>query len=590
MTGLAGGTATGVRLRRLAASMADEPWYESDRIEAGKFGVAAKHHGDRDPNGFTVWSDGSAGGMVHGAFTNRESLGWTVAEVFERLFLAPERTLRALDGPFLVVAVADDRILIGTDKIGARQCYYTTDTGFTFATGLAPIVTALDDPAVDEQGVSDLLLMGHMWSDTTLLHGVRSLYPASVLEYRDGDVTVSRYWRPSFVPAEPTEHYFEGLVDAFRGAMDRLAATLSGEVGLWLSGGLDSRATMNELARIHGNGTFDSLRAYTYDANPAGGGNPALAKAVADVLDAPIEEVPLTPDRFAPVLEESVDAVDGMVRWSTFLNLSAVNNIQRAGGVIMEGLEGALVGHHLTRDHLTQYSSPVDSMYHSEASLPAERVEQLLTPELDPMASFRREARRSAADTVPETVVDAHFQNYYMRAAHASNQLPRRCVGTRIPYADGRFLAHVAQLPVSYRMGTVPFTNGDIPYGVVKAKVRMIRALNDHLARIRYERSGVRPTRPFPIHVAGFFASTALARFRSKVTYGGKSTPGEWYREHAELRERVNGLLDDACDRAVFDADAVREVQQAHLRRNGEEIDAIAGISTVECWLQRYLD
>lgn len=592
MTGLCGGITTGKSLRRLADSTPDRPWYESDRVEAGSLGLAGTHHGDRDSDGFAVWDDGMTAGMIHGAVTNLDDLGWRYPDLFERFLRSPEQTLRTIDGQFLIAAIDGDadRIVLGTDKIGCRQCYYATRDGLVFATGLDPMVTALDEPQADHQGVSDMVLMGHAWSDRTLLEGVQSLYPATVLEYRAGEVTTARYWQPSFSPAAPTDQYFYELVDTFRGAIDRLSTTLSGSVGLWLSGGLDSRATMNELARTQRDGAFESVIAYTYDANPAGGGNPALAGRVAEALEAPFEEVPLTPDRFTQILEDGVDAVDGMIRWNTFLNLSAVHNIDRPADVIMEGLEGALVGHHPRRDYVSGQPSLVQSMYASEASVSAETVDRIVEPDVDPLESYRAEARRRTVDTLEEAVIEAHFQNYYMRAAHASNQLTRRRVGTRIPYADGDLLSHVARLPLAYRMASVPFTGGAVPYGVVEPKVRMIRALNTDLSQIPYERSGIKPTWPFPLHVLGFLGSTAAARLRSKTTYGGRTMPGEWYRTHDGLRETVNAALDDACSRALFNADAIRDLQQAHLSGEADEINPLAAVSTVELWLQRHLD
>jgi asparagine synthase (glutamine-hydrolysing) len=118
----------------------------------------------------------------------------------------------------------------------------------------------------------------------------------------------------------------------------------------------------------------------------------------------------------------------------------------------------------------------------------------------------------------------------------------------------------------------------------------MIRALNSDLAEVPYERSSLKPTLPFPLHVAGFYASTAVARLRSQTTYGGTSMPGRWYRMDEDLRAKIDGLLDDACDRSLFDADAIRERQRRHLDGEADEINALSGVTTVELWLQRHLD
>lgn len=596
MTGLSGGEATGAGLRRMVDPMRHEEWYAEERFEEGGLGLGMLHHGDRDPKGHATWEGRRVAGALDGAISNLDDLGWDVGDVFERFLEAPARTARAVDGPFVLACVdADaDRVLLATDKIGCRPCFYTTADGFHFASEVKSLLPRIEEPTVDEQGVGDMVLMGNMWSDDTLVEAVRSLHPATVLEYADGEVSRRRYWTPAFGTAAPGEEYLYGLTREFQRTVDRIGTTVSGDVGLWLSGGLDSRATLRELVRSARNGAgadVDSLVALTYDANPGGGVNPALARQVVDVLDVPLEEVPLTADQFVSRFEECVDVTDGMVRWNTLVNLSSVFNIREHDpDVVMEGLEGALVGHHLCRHHFTAPDSPVESMYRSEAATSVERVRDVLAVDVDPLEPFRREARRSARESMDEVVVDAHYQNYYHRLAHASNHLARSQVGTRVPYADGRFLEHTARLPLSYRMGDVPFSDGELIYGVVKPKIRMINQLDADLAEIPYERSGLKPTYPYPAHVVGFFASTALAQLRSDPTYGGKGLVDEWYRHSGSLRDTVDGLLADARDRRLFDGDVLRELQETQRSGDGSEITTIAAVTTVEQWLQRHLD
>jgi asparagine synthase (glutamine-hydrolysing) len=453
-------------------------------------------------------------------------------------------------------------------------------------------LAVLEAPRVDPQGVSDLLLMGHMWSDTTLLDGVSSVHPATLVEYHGGELTERRYWRPDYDPAEPTAEYFHELTTEFQRTVDRTANTVSGDVGIWLSGGLDSRATVSEFARVQRErGSFDSLATYTYDANPGGGINVRLADAVAETLELPNETVPLTADRFLPVLEKTVDATDGLVNWNFALNLTATDNIDgREPNVLMEGIVGELVGQHLSRYHLREASSLVDSMYHSEASLTTERVRTLLDADVDPMGSYRREAARTDETDFEQAVVDTHFQNYYPRLAHASNPVARGRSGTRVPYADGEFLETAARLPPSWRMGALPGSDGELIFGVVKPKIEMIRSLDADLAEIPYERSRLKPSLPYPLHVAGFFASTALSHLLGDPTYGSVSMAGQWYRNHEGVRARLDDLLDDARERWFLDGDAVEALRQRHLGAESDETAPVCSITTIELWLQRHFD
>src|SRR5699024_10626412 len=146
----------------------------------------------------------------------------------------------------------------------------------------------------------------------------------------------------------------------------------------------------------------------------------------------------------------------------------------------------------------------------------------LLAADIDPLQSFIDTTDRSDARTKKKTILDAHFENYYSRMAFASDEIPRSQAGVRVPFAHREFLEYVARLPLQYRMGTIPFTNGKIPYGVTPTKLALMRDLDTDLAAIRYERTGVAPKYPFPIHIAGFITTTAAARLGQKTTYGGR--------------------------------------------------------------------
>jgi len=279
-----------------------------------------------------------------------------------------------------------------------------------------------------------------------------------------------------------------------------------------------------------------------------------------------------------------------MVSWNTTKNLAAVFNVENPPGVIMEGLEGTLVGHHLGRHHFTGCASAVESMHESESANDLDTVRELLTVDVNPLDSFRAEAEFTDETTKRGKILDAHFQNYFSRMAHASNQVPRARVGTRVTYADGQFLDLAAKLPLQYRMGSIPLTGNTIPYGTTKPKFWLLKRLHPELAEIRYERTGLSPKYPWPLQVAGFVGSTALTRIRSKVTYGGRGLIDEWYRENDALRERIDGLVESACDRELFDGDRLRELRAEHHREEGNHVDVLAPVTTLECWFQRHVD
>ena len=147
------------------------------------------------------------------------------------------------------------------------------------------------------------------------------------------------------------------------------------------------------------------------------------------------------------------------------MNLSTVFDIETRPDVVVEAAgQGELLGEHMFRYHLTEFDSAVEALYHRQAAVDREEVQRLLDVDVEPLASFEATVERSPHDSVREQVLDAHFANHYSRFVFSSNPMARAVSGTRTPFASGEFLQHVASLPDDYRMGTFPFTDGEIPY------------------------------------------------------------------------------------------------------------------------------
>lgn len=591
MTGFFGGTRTGDSLDTMRRTVDGEPWFESELFEDRSLGLGVVHHGDRDPGGHATWEDGHRAGVLYGAVANLQRLPFDTAGLFERVLDDPSKTLSRLEGPFALACydAGADRFVLATDKIGSRSIYYTTRNGFSFGSQLKAVLAGYDDPRIDGQAVSDMLMMGSVWGERTLVDGVRALPPKTLLEYDDGEVRTRRYWSLSFEEAEPGDQYMFELASRYRSAVRDMASTLQGDVGLWLSGGLDSRTMAAELARARDDVAEFDLGTYTYDANPKGP-NPELGARVANALGLPNKPVPLGPDRALDYIQSAVDATDGMCRWSSFINLSSVYNVPDSLDVMLEAAgQGEFLGEHVTRYQLRRPSA-VEGIYAGQATTPAEEVSDLMSVGVDPLESFKETVRRSDETTKRGKILDAHFSHHYSRFVYSSNPLARAQVGTRVPFANGDFLSHVAKLPTTYRMGTVPFTNGSIPYGASKPKLKLVRAIHDGLAEIPYERTRLPPKYPYPAHVAGFVLGNGYDMLRSDSGHGGTSMTGTWYRDNRALRTYVDDLLEDACDRPFFDGDRIRDVQQEHLRGEADHIAKISPITTLEIWFQMQLD
>lgn len=587
MTGIVGGAVTGTALRDLLADMHSEAWYDRVRLEAAPFGIGLVTHGDRDPGGSTAVDAGSTVGAVHGAITNLPRLGWSHEEACRRVIEDPTGTLPALDGPFLIVTADADtgRLVVATDKLGTRRCHYVDDGRFLFGTSVAPLLAGVPEPTVDPRGVTDLVAVGQVWGGRTLVSEVSSMPPGAALVYEEGEVTVQRYWRHGPDAGDPPTT--RKLAEEYRRAVRDVAATIGEgpEVGLWLSGGLDSRTLAAELSRHH------DLRTYTYDANPPTGDNPELAGRVAELLGISNEPARLAADGFVPALGEGVAAVDGMVPWATFMNVAATYGLEHQPDLLFEGSgQGGLLGNDVWRSDLERANSPADALYRSQHAVTPDAARDLLAVDVDPMRTYREETAASDAGGFDGRVIEAYRRNFYPYGEFASNAVTRTQAGTRVPVADGDFLQLVSRIPREARTRAVPFTRGRVPYGTARYKLGLTRELDGGLELVPYERTGVAPVRPLWQHAAGFVVTTAIARLRGEATYGGGTLAGQWYRENRRLRTRVDGLVDDVCDRPWVNEDAVRDRQLAHLAGEEDYSTPLSALTTAELWFQSTLD
>lgn len=596
MTGIAGGRLTGGSLQDavedLSRGITPSTWYH----EAGDLGLGLGFT-DADEQGATTWTDGTRAGVVHGAITNRDELGWSDETLFERLLDDPAGTAARIEGAFAIAChdPSEDRTLLLTDKLGGRPLYYTTTEPLAYASSVEVLLPLVDEPTLDHQAVNDMLLLGSMWGDETLVSEIRALYPATVVEVTDGEHRTERYWKPSYDEQPANDAYIHELSRRYRKAARRVGGTLPSEAGIWLSGGLDSRTTAAALLGERGASEF-ALRGYTYNANPPTNDNPEIASTVAQRLGIELRQVPLTADLIGEHFERLIEATDGMIQWNTSALIGAGYGTELAP-VMMEGMQGELIGDHLYRRHLTEFPSALASQISSETARRPEEVENLLTVSVDPVATLQQEAERSPESTVPATVKDVHYQNYYSRVTHLSNRVMREQGSSRTPHIDGDYLAWCAQLPRKYRKGGLPvpdwasFTSeGAIPYGTSRAKLALIRDIDPELSEITYERTKVAPSRPYPIHAAGFFANVIVGKLRSKPTYASASLPDLWIRDtETRLHDRVTELVDDACDRALFDADEIRAAYDGQM--DGENNASLLGaVTTLEYWIGEHLD
>jgi asparagine synthase (glutamine-hydrolysing) len=183
-----------------------------------------------------------------------------------------------LHGMF-AIALWDARtrtLIAARDRAGEKPLYYArTARGLLLASEVKALVTRDDVPReLDEVALDEFLTYEYVISPRTIFRHVRRVPAAHYLKFRDGDLSVHRYWDAADVPLR--EWRDADAIEAFRTTMARVVdAQMMSDVplGVFLSGGIDSSAivafmrlaaqrrgvTVNSFSMGFDDGSYDEL-------------------------------------------------------------------------------------------------------------------------------------------------------------------------------------------------------------------------------------------------------------------------------------------------------------------------------------------
>lgn len=146
------------------------------------------------------------------------------------------------------IALWDGRrrtLIAARDRAGEKPLYYAhTPRGLVLASEIKALLTRPDVPReLDAEALDQFLTYEYVISPRTILKGVHRLPAAHYLRYRDGELSVHRYWDAATV--EQKAWTDAEAVEALRAALARAVdSQMMSDVplGVFLSGGIDSTA------------------------------------------------------------------------------------------------------------------------------------------------------------------------------------------------------------------------------------------------------------------------------------------------------------------------------------------------------------
>ncbi|MGC4079538.1 MAG: asparagine synthase-related protein [Rubrivivax sp.] len=220
-----------------------------------------------------------------------------------------ETTLGDIDGAFAFAVFDEARraLVLGRDPFGVRSLYYVEHGGtFYFASELKQLLAIESLPVeIDPSAIHKYLTFSFVPGEAVPIKGIKRLLPGHTLEYENGKITNNAY----FVLRESIDTSLE-LPDAVKQVRRLARAAIKkrlvgeDEVGLFLSGGLDSSAVAFWLKEAGA-----KVRALSLDFGERSVEREQAAE-VAKTLEIPLELVSVTGESVARVFWDVVHRLD----------------------------------------------------------------------------------------------------------------------------------------------------------------------------------------------------------------------------------------------------------------------------------------
>ncbi len=587
-----------------------------DRREVPAFGLLRFHHGVVEPAPQTVAGEDerlliAADGEVFERgrlradlesaghrFRHPESSAELLLHLYEQ---HGDRAFRIANGSFsaAIYDLRERRLLLVTDPFFSRPIFYCRlGDALVFSSRFNCLVAcgALDGGSLDVTAVMQMFTFQHCQYTNTHYSEAKAMPAAGVLEFRNGELAVRKYWRLQYEALDCSEDEFaEGLADGFRHSA---AARTSGRArkGVLLSGGLDARALVAA--------SEAPMRSYTV----ADWFNreARIARRIARVKGWRHEFLRRSPGHYTAILDQAVELAGGMARFDSCHFLGQFDGIGNECDVLfVEELMDALF-----KGVYWASMKPVRGLripwphqkHHTFGGIEEQilRIDCKSTFPSHPWTFFREPWRKRYREimyaTIREQMDDADADDPNDVVAHVGGFVsPGRveafmnltCLRPYTEYRsmclDRRLLELSTAMPVAFRRGGRVFK-------------KALKLLDPQLWSIPYANTGVRvDAPPLLAWAAQLLGEVPLAALRT-CRLVPRTTTNESWPERGELlrtppfREMLNAMLNDeeAIPPDLFDLGRLRQLVAEHMSHRRRHVRALMCLITFGHWFKRF--
>src|SRR5215216_6875433 len=494
-------------------------------------------------------------------------------------------------------------LFIARDRLGIKPLYYvhTDDGSLYFGSEIKTLLEAGAVKAEINYAVLSDYLANHAPSgEETLFHGIKRLLPGHVMTWRDGELSIRRYWDVDFSKDEVRDDqtYIKQWTELFRESV-RLRLMADVPLGMFLSGGIDSSA----IAAVMSGMVSEPIKTFSVAFAEREANELEYARLVATAYKTNHHEIVVSPEQFFTALPGLVWHEDEPLAHPSSVALYFVSHLasQHVKVVLTgEGSDELLAGY--GRYRRTMWNLSMGRKYNKltpsvardtirkqiEQTMPGGRLRQklmrtflVLSPELesiyfdnfavfsapmqqhmftretrdrihdiDPYVELRRLLARTKDLSLLDGLLYADIKTYLHELLMKQDQMSMATsLESRVPFLDHKLVEFTAKMPdtMKLRGATTKYVLRESMKGILPEKIL------------------TRSKMGFPVPIGAWFRGP----FKSVI-------------DEYVLSER-------ALSRGIFAPDFVRKLVSLH--QSGEDhAERLWSLLNFEMWLRRFFD
>ena len=221
----------------------------------------------------------------------------------------PPTFLKQVNGEFLFITLdkKSETLRISTDRYASVPFFYIGDNssffGSVFYKDICNRLKRDNQLKLNKHAIFEFLWLQRLVGTKTYDSISEFLLAATTLTYRSGTITTNQYWRPSFLKTSSSvRDTSQQLAGLLRQSAKRKTSDNPGNVGMFLSGGTDSRTVLAALEKPP----------FSFTIGVSDNNEVRIARAVANHVKSTHKFIPIGQDPYADKLDDLTMLGGGM--------------------------------------------------------------------------------------------------------------------------------------------------------------------------------------------------------------------------------------------------------------------------------------